>query len=896
MYKIDEELYNKTGQVAFLKYSPLGDYVDYFSSGSKTFNNIINGIEDGTFTTSNPLDSRDSELTKSVERNIGEMSEDELKRYLEGVENAFKENDLASEYDDKYNGTLFSNMDYKDVAWMLPSTGAYYIKTDKGFDAYNAQGCLIGSITDSSKVAAIYMEIETGILERGTPIINNTKQNKTSGGSTIASAKTLQAPTSTLSASPSAELNSLMNAEKTQDITDNYNSVQDSVIIKDDVKESNENYTEEYLQKDINGDGEVGNSTKSNSSNNSNSSSTSSSDKGFQGLASAPFGSNGGKGDIVNGHNYLSQYDSRWRNSTYEQTSGKVDSNDAEMTVGARGCGPTALAMVANQVNGTDLTPTDLTRVAEDYGYSDETGTNWSFMNDVPNIYGLDSKGVQNPTEEFVDRSLAINRPVILSGSSNDSSTPYTSAGHYVVAVGKKNGNYLINDPRGKRYSHEYTPESVLNNNRNTAAWSIGSLRDRFKNGGKGLISRAKSILNNRKLIHGSKGSTDTNNGNDKAINSPYRGKFRMSQQFIGDKFDTQVRKDGYEHDGYDLVGIDDKTLYATVPGVVVKAGWESEADHNKGFGQYVKIQKNGNEDEFYYYGHMSEILVKQGDVVDYGTPIGIEGTTGRSTGPHCHYCIRSANTGYLDITTISNIPNVIDTYEDNGDYISTNTTSTSTSSNDSVTTSNEQSIFEKLTTGLTNLVGRTINGLATGEWNNDWSNILGQSQTISVLNQNSSGTSAVDLQNGDYIGKYVKQFESGSDGPAMVSNGESWGDPGGTSFGTYQFPSYGKSIADKDTSLYQFWNKYYASTNSDVTPGRNTAFIERWKQLASSDPDGFFANEYQFCYDQYYKKGLNQSKVVGSVNPDIHRSTQESFWSTMVQFGPSTNCLAEVE
>lgn len=1064
MYRIDEDLYNKTGQVAFLKYSPLGDYVDYFSSGSKTFNNIINGIDDGSFTTSNPLDNRDSELTKSVERNIGEMSEDELARYLEGAEKAFEENDLGSEYDEMYNGTLFSNMDYKDVAWMLPSTGAYYIKTDKGFDAYNAQGCLIGSINDPSKVAAIYMEIETGILERGTPVNNNTKQNVTSGGNTIASAKNLQAPTYTLAASPSSELNSVLYSKNTSDVTGSYNNVQDSVIIKDEVKEANENYTEEYLQKDLNGDGEIGNGSNSSNTKNNNKSSnstnsSSSSDKeskDFQGLSSTPFGLKGGSGETVNGHNYLSQYDSRWRNSSYKQTSGEVDSTSAEMTVGARGCGPTALAMVANQLNGTDLKPTDLTRVAENYGYSDETGTNWSFMNDVPSVYGLDSEGMQNPTSEFIDTSLSMNRPVILSGSSTDKNSPYTSAGHYVVAVGKsKNGNYLINDPRGEEYSHEYTPESVIGENDSTAAWSLGSLRRKFSNGGNGLVSRAKSILKNRnrkRLNRGGKGSirenivkyapiaqevwrtcgilpsvtmgqliqetsfgtnsaahglpynnwlghgyafgkntpycagkyshktkasgthpsewckynspedcirnhgyvlsgqsgntrylaavgvtdpskairiiqdagyckapyadrvihqiktynltqydtgtfngviaspgsgtTSTSSGNPNAINSPYRGKFRMSQEFIGTKYSTQIQKSaGYEHDGYDLVGIDDKTLYATVPGVVVKAGWESESDHSKGFGQYVKIQKNGNEDEFYYYGHMSEVLVKQGDVVDYGTPIGIEGSTGKSTGPHCHYCIRSANTGYLDITTISNIPNVKDTYEDNGEYGAGGASSTALGSEETTTTVKEQTIFEKLITGLTNLAGRVVNGLATGEWDTDWSTLLGQSQTMSVVNQNTDGISTVDLGQ-DYIGKYIKEFESGSEGSAAVSDDYS--------FGTFQFPSSGKSIADKNSSLYQFWNKYYASTNSDVTPGKNAAFVERWKQLASSDPDGFFTNEYQFCYDNYYKQGLSQSNVVGTVNPDLHRSSQESFWSTMIQFGPDTNCWAD--
>lgn len=138
-------------------------------------------------------------------------------------------------------------------------------------------------------------------------------------------------------------------------------------------------------------------------------------------------------------------------------------------------------------------------------------------------------------------------------------------------------------------------------------------------------------------------------------MNSPYKGKFRVSQQYKGST-----------HDGLDLVGVDSKNIYSTVDGIVEYAGWESSLNHKKGFGQYVRIKQNNSVDR-YYFGHLSKINVKKGQKVAVGTLLGIEGNTGYSFGSHCHYCIRgnASKSQIRNVCEISGIKNIIGTYID---------------------------------------------------------------------------------------------------------------------------------------------------------------------------------------------------------------------------------------
>lgn len=138
-------------------------------------------------------------------------------------------------------------------------------------------------------------------------------------------------------------------------------------------------------------------------------------------------------------------------------------------------------------------------------------------------------------------------------------------------------------------------------------------------------------------------------------MNSPYYMRFKV----------TQTYKKGV-HDGIDLVGLDSKDIHSTVNGKVLYVGWDNASKPSYGFGKYVKIKKD-NSNDAYYFAHLSEIYVKKGDKVYITQVIGKEGSTGNSTGSHCHYCIRKDGIkgNDLDVSKISGIPNRLGIYDD---------------------------------------------------------------------------------------------------------------------------------------------------------------------------------------------------------------------------------------
>lgn len=91
----------------------------------------------------------------------------------------------------------------------------------------------------------------------------------------------------------------------------------------------------------------------------------------------------------------------------------------------------------------------------------------------------------------------------------------------------------------------------------------------------------------------------------------------------------------GYEfHTGVDIANSKGTPIKAAADGVVVQAGWDSG-----GYGNLVMI--NHGNGYVSLYGHNSKIAVTVGQKVERGQVISYMGSTGRSTGNHCHFEVR---------------------------------------------------------------------------------------------------------------------------------------------------------------------------------------------------------------------------------------------------------------
>jgi murein DD-endopeptidase MepM/ murein hydrolase activator NlpD len=90
-------------------------------------------------------------------------------------------------------------------------------------------------------------------------------------------------------------------------------------------------------------------------------------------------------------------------------------------------------------------------------------------------------------------------------------------------------------------------------------------------------------------------------------------------------------------HNGVDIAAPEGNPIHAAQAGEVIWAGWDVG-----GLGWSVKINNcNGIST---VYGHMDKLLVGVHTMVGPGATVGLEGSTGWSTGPHLHFMVEVNN------------------------------------------------------------------------------------------------------------------------------------------------------------------------------------------------------------------------------------------------------------
>lgn len=137
----------------------------------------------------------------------------------------------------------------------------------------------------------------------------------------------------------------------------------------------------------------------------------------------------------------------------------------------------------------------------------------------------------------------------------------------------------------------------------------------------------------------------------------PYKGDVRVSSPFGW----RTMNGERVYHKGIDLVGTD-KTVRAVVGGVVGQSILITDPKNRTSeWGNYVRV--DGEDGRLYYYCHLSKRLVDRGVKVSVGDAIGIEGSTGKSTGSHLHFEVRE-NGKSIDPTTIIGIRNAVGTVQ----------------------------------------------------------------------------------------------------------------------------------------------------------------------------------------------------------------------------------------
>lgn len=164
---------------------------------------------------------------------------------------------------------------------------------------------------------------------------------------------------------------------------------------------------------------------------------------------------------------YYNQLDSRWSNEMYGRSS----------TIGAAGCGPTALAICVSTLTGRYVDPPAVCAWSVRNGHRCEgNGSYHSLIPEGAKHYGLKVEKLGRSSARELEQHLSSGKLVIAIMAKGH----FTSNGHFIVLRGiTEDGKVLVADPASyKRSGQEWDMSIILNEARGDAAaggpfWSL---------------------------------------------------------------------------------------------------------------------------------------------------------------------------------------------------------------------------------------------------------------------------------------------------------------------------------------------------------------------------------------------------------------------------------------
>ena len=437
-----------------------------------------------------------------------------------------------------------------------------------------------------------------------------------------------------------------------------------------------------------------------------------------------------GPGMSLNGGTYYSQADPRWSSRRYGFDGA---------TMADSGCGPAAAAMALSDVTGRSVSPVDMAGLAQVTGDRDSTGTNWNFMSHAASAMGVPSTQTVNPTAFDIDSALDSGRPVILSGNSGGFGiSPYTSAGHYVVAVGRdRNGNILINDPRGASYSGAYKMSDILPTT--GSVWSFGGNGNSNKRkkvyikGGAGTNSATNTGSTTNSFTRRTSAPDKTNKYYINYKNGGYNTCIVMDStngfvlpNCVGYAHGRMLETQGIQSVDWNIPACNAEDWYETAKkrglsvGLTPRLGavicWSKGTKHNGSDGA----------------GHVAfvEDIAADGTITisesGYKTYL-FKTETVKAPYSKNGYTFEGFIYPYIDFGTSK-----LDEASFDSSY--TNSMSTSDASVAS-NSSNDTNIFGVLGSFISSFASKALTGMATGKWNTDYSDVFGTSTNATSSN-----------------------------------------------------------------------------------------------------------------------------------------------------------------